>query len=86
MCFVISGLNDAFHWYDHCVILSKSSLRFDDDIAGLMIVEKREVPSANNFALQRNPCGKSLMKIRKSSRPKIEPCGTPASTRDHFDD
>ena len=51
-----------------------------------MIFEKSEMSSANSFSLQRNPCGKSLMKIRKSSRPKIEPCGTPASTRDHFDD
>ena len=39
-CFVLSGLNDIFQWYAYCVILSKSSLRFDDDIAGLVIAEK----------------------------------------------
>ena len=46
-----------------------------------MIVEKNEVPSANSFALQRNPYGESLMETRKSSRSKIEPCETSASTR-----
>ena len=34
---------------------------FNNDIAGLVIVEKSEVSSANNFALQSNPCGKSLI-------------------------
>ena len=54
--FIISGLNDNFHWYVDCAVLRKFSLRFDDDITGLLIVEKSDVPSANNFALQRNPC------------------------------
>ena len=49
-----------------------------------MIDEKNEVSSATSFALQRNPCGKLL--TRKRSGPKIEPCGIPASTSDHFDD
>ena len=39
-------------------MLRRSSLRFYDDIQGLVIVEKSEMLSANNFALQRNPCGK----------------------------
>ena len=43
-----------------------------------MIFETREVLSANSFALLRNPRDKSLMQTRKSSRPKIENCGTPA--------
>ena len=42
-------------------LMRKFSLRFDDDIAGLVIADKREVSSANSFALQRSPCGKSLM-------------------------
>ena len=50
-----------------------------------MIIEKIKMLSANSFALQGNPCGKSLMQTRNSSRPKIEPCETPASTKDHFD-
>ena len=38
-----------------------SSLRFDDIIAGLVIVEKSEVLSVISFTLKRNPCDKSLM-------------------------
>ena len=60
-CFVISGLNDIFHWQAQCLILTKSSLRFLDDIAELVIVEESEVSSANSFALQHSPCGKSLI-------------------------
>ena len=46
----------------HCVILCPlSSLGFDDDIAGLVIVEKTEMLPENSFGLQRNPCGKSLI-------------------------
>ena len=51
-----------------------------------MIFETREVLSANSFALLRNPRDKSLMQTRKSSRPKIENCGTQALTRNHFND
>ena len=61
VCFVISGLNNIFHWLAYCFTLSNSSLSFDDDIAILVIFEKSEVSSANSFGLQRNPCGKSLM-------------------------
>ena len=42
-CIVISVLNDIFHWQAHRVIISKSSIRFDDDITGLVIAEKSEV-------------------------------------------
>ena len=49
-------------------------------------MKKSKLSSGNSFALQRNACGKSLMETRKSGGPKIEPCGTSASARDHFDD
>ena len=44
-----------------CYFNIKSSLRFDSDIARLVIVEKSEVSSAKSFALQHEPCGKSLI-------------------------
>ena len=53
--FVIS-IKQHFHWYAHCIILSKSSLRFDDDITELLIVEKSKVSSEKR--LKHNPCGK----------------------------
>ena len=54
-------LNDIFDWYAHCIILSKSSLRFDDKIKELLMVEKSKLSAANSFALKHNPCGESLM-------------------------
>ena len=51
----------------------------------LVIVEKGEVSPASSFAFQCSSCGKSLMYTRRTGA-KTEPCGTPASTRDHFSD
>ena len=44
---------------------------------------KRDVSSANSFALDFNSLGKSLMYIRKRSGPSIDPRGTPAKTGYH---
>ena len=41
--------------------------------------------SANSLAVDSKPSGRSFMYIRKSNGPKIEPCGTPASTDDQFE-
>ena len=53
--FVVSGLNDIFHWQSHCFIFCKSSLNLNDDITGLVIVEKSEKLSATSFGLHCNP-------------------------------
>ena len=39
---------------------------------------KRDVSSAKSLAFDFKPSGKSFMKIRKRSGPRIDPCGTPA--------
>ena len=41
-------------------------------------MENKEVSSANNLISQFKLSSKSLMQMRKSNGPKIEPCGTPA--------
>ena len=41
--------------------------------------------SANSLTVDSKPSGRSFMYIRKSNGPKIEPCGTPASTDDQFE-
>ena len=51
-----------------------------------MIAVENKVSSDNSSALERNSCGKSLMYLRKSFKPRIEAFGTPISTKDHFDD
>ena len=48
--------------------------------------ENREVSSANSLALDDKPSGKSLIQIKKSNGPKIDPWGTPALTLVHEDD
>ena len=48
--------------------------------------ENREVSSANSLALDDKPSGKSLIQIKKSNGPKIDPWGTPALTLVHEED
>ena len=45
--------------------------------------EKIDVSLANNLAVDEMPVARSLIYIKKKKGPKIEPCGTPASTGVH---
>ena len=47
-------------------------------------VENNEVSSANNLADDSKFCGRSLMYIKKSSGPNIDPWGNPARTEAHL--
>ena len=49
------------------------------------MVENNDVSSANSFTVDCKFSGRSFMYIRKSNDPKIEPCGTPASTDDQLE-
>ena len=46
---------------------------------------RETMSSANSFAFDFNPFGKSLMYTRKKGWPRIEPWGTPAETGLHDD-
>ena len=46
------------------------------------MVENNGVSSGNSSTVDCKFSGRSFMYIRKSNAPKIEPCGTPASTDD----
>ena len=48
-----------------------------------LTTEKIDVSSANNLAVDEMSLVRSLMYIKKNKGPKIEPCGTPASTGVH---
>ena len=41
--------------------------------------------SAKSLTVDSKPSGRLFMYMRKSNGPKIEPCGTPASTDDQFE-
>ena len=56
-----------------------------DDNGLLRINEKNDVSSGNNSGYETKFSNKSVMYIRKSSGPRIEPWGTPASTLVHVD-
>ena len=56
-----SGLNSIFHWYAHCDILDKSSLRDSDKKLESPTTEKIEVSSAKSLAFEVNPSGQPLI-------------------------
>ena len=74
----LSGLNSFFHIKVQSFTFCKSKLNSFAVSIGDSTFQKRAVSSANNLTLDFSPSGKSLMKIRKSSGPNIDPCGTPA--------
>ena len=43
-----------------------------------------DVSSANSFAVDTMSTDKSLMRITKKSRHKMDPCATPAFSGNHF--
>ena len=47
-------------------------------------MENNDVSSANSFTVGFMSTDRSLMYIRKKGGPKIDPCGTPAFTGNHF--
>ena len=52
----------------------------------LIIVGKSEVSSANILTFDSRFSGRSFIKIRKNKGPKIDPCGTQATTSLHDED
>ena len=79
-----SGLNEIFQLYAHLEIISRS---FDGSLvlsSLFLTTEKREI-SANNWTLDFNPSGKSLIYIRKNKSPKTDPWRTPASIGYQFE-
>ena len=77
-CFVGSGLKLIFHWNAHLFISFRSLFRLLAVLSGALIVENRDVLSANNSGLHGRLSYQSLMYIRNQSGPNIEPWGTPA--------
>ena len=76
--FLGSGLKSIFHWYAHWEITIRSRFKYLADSLGSWTIEKREVLSANNLAVELSPLGKSLIYIKNNRGPRMDPCGTPA--------
>ena len=72
-CLVISGLNNIFQLKANSDIFLRSSFNKFADSVALYTVENNEVSSANNFADDFKFSGRSLMQIKKSNGPSIEP-------------
>ena len=69
----MSGLNIIFHLNAHSDILLRSSFNKFADSDKLYTVENNEVSSANNLADDSKFSGRSLMYIKKSRGPNIDP-------------
>ena len=74
-----SRLKVIIHWFAQLFAKSLFKLIAEDPVSSLT-TEKGEVSSANNFELDARFSDKSLMYIKKSSGPRIEPWGAQAST------
>ena len=81
--FLGSGLKSIFQLKAHLEIAMRSLFRIFALSFSSLTTANRDVSSANNLAFDCNSLGKSLIYIRKSSGPKIDPCGTPARTGVH---
>ena len=77
-CFFGSGLKYIFHWQTHSDILTKSLFILLLQRVGSSIVDNSDVSSAKILTTDLSPLGRSLMKMRKSNSPSIDPWGTPA--------
>ena len=79
-----SGLKIIFHLYAQSDIFLDLCLT-DQPTCWDHRKLKTDVSSAKSLTEDSKPSGRSLMYIRKSNGPKIEPCGTLASTDDQFE-
>ena len=69
----MSGLNNILNLKAHSDIFLRSSFNKSADSDKLYTVENNEVSSANNLTYDSKFSGRSLMYIKKSSGPKIDP-------------
>ena len=83
--FLGSGLKSIFHWYAHWEITLRSRFKYLADSLGSWTIEKREVSSANNLAIELSPSGRSLIYIKNNRGPRMDPCGTPALIGNQLD-
>ena len=72
------GLNVTNQVAAHCGILSRSVFRLSAAVNGLFTMMKRLVSSANSRMFEPMSVTMSLIYNKKSSGPKLDPCGTPA--------
>ena len=63
-------------------IFAKSLFSSTADVLLSWITENKDVSSANSLAFEDNPSDKSLIYIKNSNGPSMEPWGTPALTSD----
>ena len=80
VCFEDSRLKLIFHWKAHSLTLFKSQFKSQEDAAVSQTTGNSEVSLANSFRFVDRLSGKSLIYIRNSNGPRIEPSETPAST------
>ena len=70
--FLGSGLKSIFHWYAHWEITLRSRFKYLADSLGSWTIEKRDVSSADNLAIELSPSGRSLIYIGNNRWTPVE--------------
>ena len=76
--FLGSGLKIIFRWYAHWETTLRPRFKCLADSLGSWTIEKRDVSSVNNLAMELSPSGRSLIYIKNSKGLWMDLCGTPA--------
>ena len=84
-CLLRSRLKLIFHWKTQSLIFFKLLFSSFAEVVMSCVKEKKDVSSANNFALEDRSPEKLFMYIKNNTGPKKEPWGTPAVTFRHSD-
>ena len=84
-CLVISGLNITFHLKAHSDIFLRSSFSKFKDSDKSHAVKNNKASPAINLADDSKFSGRSLMYIKKTSGPNIDPWRMPAITGAHLE-
>ena len=84
-CFAGSGLKLIFHTIAHSFILKRSLFNRLAQSLILGTTENSNESSAKSLTFEFKPLGKSLMQIKNSKGPRIDPWGTPTLTSAHYE-
>ena len=82
-CFVGSGIKLIFHCRVHSFISERLLFNRLAESVIILTAENSGVSSAKSLTLELKPLDKSLIQIKNSKGPRIDPWGTPALTFAH---
>ena len=61
ICYLLSGLNDIFHWHAQSCIFNRSLLSVEAEVFTQFTMLNKEVSSAKSLTLEVSPSGRLLI-------------------------